>query len=781
MTIVRVAGILLFTGLLAALTAEPAHAQFGQRRQTESGGGKIDITADKLSAQDGANRIEATGSVEIKRDETTLKADEVRMNRETQDIEAKGKISLDDPEWKVRSADEFQFNMGKETGQLKNAELFIEEGHISMSGRRMEKFEGQTYHVDEGFFTTCLCEPGSRPSWKFSADEMEMTLRGLGTVKNGYFYVMDVPVFYIPYAFFPLRTERQTGLLSPSFGHSTKEGFRFLQPFFWAISRSTDATIAFDIESKARVGVLGEYRTIFQDLSDFRFNAAYFNETFRKNPQDDVVDRTIADQHIPKDRWNVVGTHRYMTAADWLTYSDFAAYSDDLFARELFDRFDLPASQESNIRVSRFGESRMGLFRGWTDTFLRGEVKFYQDFIQFDKITLQRTPQLAFWGRRFFDSFPLELRWRTEGMNYIRRHDGDGLRLDLQPELVLPYNLTSYFFGDISVAPRGTVYHLYTPVNPSTRNPARAIVELQGNIGTSFSRVFDWNIFGVKGVKHVIEPRIQYQFVPGVNQSDIPIMDQVDRVRRRNLFTFSVTNRFWGKPANPVASGPGDVENLSAFGAADLRDLGAITLAMGYDINKGRKGGDSLTDIDVRFRLDPAPYIRLTVDGGIDPGAWNINQARATFALQDPRPLRRTLDADFNRPNMLSIGYSFLRSGPNGFLAEDANIDLDSPANCALHPDDPRCAGSNPGRNIIGSLSVTSLYHLLQNVVVYFNSTYDARDSKFIGFSTAGKLLSSCECWAITLGVRRNVNPAKTSFNVDFNLLGIGAPRSTLK
>jgi hypothetical protein len=192
-----------------------------------------------------------------------------------------------------------------------------------------------------------------------------------------------------------------------------------------------------------------------------------------------------------------------------------------------------------------------------------------------------------------------------------------------------------------------------------------------------------------------------------------------------------------------------------------------------------------LTDLDITLRLAPTTYLNITFDGGLDPGPWNVNQARATVSVTDPRPLaRRSLDADFNRPNMLSMSYSFLRAGPNGFLAEDANDNLDEPATpayCALHTVDPRCPGTAFNKNIAGSLGATALYHLMDNVLLYFNSTYDARDNKFIGFRAATKLLSSCECWAVTLGLRHDINPAKTSFNWDFNLLGLGASKSTLR
>ena len=72
------------------------------------------------------------------------------------------------------------------------------------------------------------------------------------------------------------------------------------------------------------------------------------------------------------------------------------------------------------------------------------------------------------------------------------------------------------------------------------------------------------------------------------------------------------------------------------------------------------------------------------------------------------------------------------------------------------------------------------LYHLTHNLLVNFSSTYDARDSRFLGFRVFTKFLSFCECWTATFGVKRDVNPAKTSFSFDFTLLGLGTNKSSL-
>ena len=79
------------------------------------------------------------------------------------------------------------------------------------------------------------------------------------------------------------------------------------------------------------------------------------------------------------------------------------------------------------------------------------------------------------------------------------------------------------------------------------------------------------------------------------------------------------------------------------------------------------------------------------------------------------------------------------------------------------------------------NIGVNSIYHATDNLLLYASTNVDARQGKFLNFSAATKFLSFCECWSVTLGVRRNINPAKTSVFFDFNLTGLGNAKSTLK
>ena len=107
--------------IVAILCGAPSWGQ-ALRPDAKSEAEKIDVTSDSLSFGDGGTQIEAKGNVQIKRQPMTLKADEVRINRETNEMEAKGQVSLDDPNWKVKSAESMQFNLETETGELQKGE-----------------------------------------------------------------------------------------------------------------------------------------------------------------------------------------------------------------------------------------------------------------------------------------------------------------------------------------------------------------------------------------------------------------------------------------------------------------------------------------------------------------------------------------------------------------------------------------------------------------------------------------------------------------------------------
>ena len=736
---------------VAACCWIPLSAALAQAQSPEAGE-RIEVWAeDTIEAS--RNTIRASGSVEIRRGTTVFGADTVEVDHSRRTLRAEGSVRLDDPRYRLRAA-ELQMNLDDETAAILDAEVFIEEGSIRVGGSRVEKFTGQTYEIRDGFFTTCLCEEGAAP-WRIGARRLRLEEGGRAVVDDATFYVHDVPVLYLPYASVPYLTERTTGLLFPSFGWSRRDGFLYRQPFFWALDKSNDATFEFAVESGARVGLSAQYRTVLDRTTGGRLDLAYFNE--RMGGARPAAATGIADPAIPRDRWIVLWTHRQRTPSSWATFSDIALYSDSAAPRELTEFVVSDADATELARTSRYSASRFGFHWHGADMVLAGEVDYSQDLVQPQKHALHRVPHLSFTGGREL-GYGLGLEWGVRLTHYLREQGSDGVRVDMRPELTWRAAPARHLRMDTRVALRETLYRLDSVAgglgaarDSFARDGSRELVELGWRLTTALSRTYRWNVGGWNRVRHVLEPTVEYLFVPAVDQEELPIWDPVDRVRRRNLLTVALNHRFWGVLEGRRATGP----FARAFVTATL------------DVDKARAGEDGLSDVGLGLRLDPVNRWHASLDLGMEPGPWQLGRAVLDVALSAAAPVETTVpDPDFGRPSGVSLGYRFIRANALSPLAHHANLDL--LADC---PADPRCTP----RDSVNGVHAGAMLRATDRVLLLYDGNYDSAAGRWAENQLGIKYLSRCQCWTVTLSVEQRNNPDRTRIGFKFDLLGLGS------
>ena len=723
---------------------------------------RVEVSAESVEVGRRGDAVKARGNVEVRRGATAFGADAVEIRRSGQTLRAEGSVYLRDPRFRLE-ASQLEMNLADETATIRDGEVFIEEGHLSFGGSLLEKFKGQVYEVRDGWLTTCLCETGT-PPWRVGARELRLRREGEVVADDATFYIYDVPVLYLPYVYFTHLTSRATGLLFPSFGWSDENGVLYRQPFFWAPDKSNDATLNFNWESKTRVGITGQYRTVLNRTTDGRLDAAYFSE---KKRDDRIVENMeIADPEIPEDRWSVLLTHRHRDPSGWATYSDAAVYSDSLVTRELMFS-DLSSGARRLARTSRYSASRLGFYRHESGMTLRGGLDYHQDLVQPRRYTLHRVPHIAFSGSRRFEHAP-EVGWDVQLTNFVREKHADGLRVDIRPELTLPLTLGRKFRLATSLALRETLYRLDSvdgrfdavqddDAGKFKRTRSRELLELRGSLATSLSRAYEWEVGSWNRVRHVVEPAVEYLFIPYTDQTDLPIWDSIDRINRRNVLTVSLTNRFWGARA---ADGEGGA-------SAAVRQFARARLGASFDLDRSRRGSDGLSDVEMALRFSPAH--NLDVDAGVamDPGPWTLQQAALGFTVSGPAPVETKVpDRDFGRPDSFSLRYRFIRENPLSPHAQHTDPDL--VAECAADPD---CARREAMNGVETNLSL----RMSERVLLLYDGSYDGAEGR-MGTNRAGvKYLSECDCWTVTLSVDRQINPDRTVFGVKFNLLGLGS------
>src|SRR5207253_2163555 len=199
------------------------------------------------------------------------------------------------------------------------------------------------------------------PSWSIGGASTDVTLEGTGVVRHATFRVKDIPVLYFPYFLFPAKTDRASGFLFPRLANSNRRGFQYEQPFFWAINKSTDATVAVDLETAARVGAIGEYRYRLSHTTRGNFTVAYYNEQIRGRPSGTVAPNG-GQPDTPENRFALSGQHRQPFYGGSQLYLRLFAISDDTFLKEI-NTFAFSTRRDLQLRSSRFTTSRAGRLR----------------------------------------------------------------------------------------------------------------------------------------------------------------------------------------------------------------------------------------------------------------------------------------------------------------------------------------------------------------------------------------------------------------------------------
>jgi len=408
---------------------------------------------------------------------------------------------------------------------------------------------------------------------------------------------------------------------------------------------------------------------------------------------------------------------------------------------------------------------------------LTGEADYVQDLVQPQRHALHRVPDLSFTGARGL-GHGLGLEWGARLTHYQREQWPDGLRVDVRPELTWRAAPVRHFRMDTRVALRETLYRLDTVeggfaaagghTGGLARNGARELMEFRWRLTTALSRTYRWNIGGSNRVRHVLEPAVEYLFIPATDQDELPIWDPVDRVRRRNILTVALNNRFWGSLEGLEAPAPGGGSEEPDVRApqSTVAPFGRAFVTASLDIDKARAGEDGLSEVGLGLSLDPVSRLHASLDLGMEPGPWNLRRAALEFSLSDAAPVETSVpDRDFRRPSSLSLGYRFIRANALSPLAHHANLDL--LADC---PGDPRCTP----RDSLNGVHAGAVLRATDRMLLLYDGNYDGAEGRWDGNELGIKYLSGCECWTLTLSVEQRTNPDRTSIGFKFDLLGLG-------
>ena len=499
----------------------------------------INIKAVKLSYDKNGENLIARGNVEIEQGSRLLKADYVKINIDTKDTEAKGKVELNE-NGDVLSCDAFNINLDTQMGTVENANLFVKQENLHITGKDIKKLGVNTYEIKQGTVTTCDTES---PPWRIDAKKINVTIDGYATVENGTFRIKKIPVAYLPFAVFPIKTSRQSGFLFPEIGQSSSKGVELNNSFFWAISENTDSTIWLDAASKKGIGTGLEYRFklkedtwgkvygYFADESSSYFNDEY-NDTKDRKRQRGYLN--FEGEHYFNQDAYVKAQGSYVT--DRQFYGDY---------RSEVHRSKTEIDDKTNISSMPYDESLIFFNKNWDWCNLVFNTSYYKNLTESDHMVSQPLPSLTFGTMKLpLSTSPFFYQFDT-AYDYFYSYDGaKGNRFDVYPKISLPLNHDGWLKFDTEVGVRGVSYQGIS--NNNGNNDSAVFPTIDSKLAADFVRVFSIDGKTVQKIRHTISPTLFYQYTASDDQEDAPEFDMPVNFYRVHRAGYYLKNRFAG-------------------------------------------------------------------------------------------------------------------------------------------------------------------------------------------------------------------------------------------
>ena len=557
------------TCALPLLCAAPATAQF---TQTAEGTNRtlelredspfrdpdiIYLEADELVNDEVNNIITASGEVEGRYQDRTLRANKVVYNLDTGLVIASGEVVLIDGNGSTQYAEKLELSNELEAGTAANFTARQANGGIMAAAfaTRTEDGEIELYNA---YYTACepCIENGTakKPAWRIKArrvrqDKQTRTVR----YNDATFEFLGLPLFWTPYLAHPDPSAgRASGFLTPFVGLSSSKGLNARIPYYWAIDDYTEATFTPHIFQKVNPVMEYQFARKFNtgtfDVDGSFTYASFFDrdgDTFRPedfaDPTQTPVGRKLRSHIYAKGLFAPNKTWTYGYGAQLSTDDNYLNRYDQDESPERFGLYE--AESRRNISQAfivgqddsfRFATSAFG-FQDLRTTFRKNTDEDSSNFglitiiepndralpIIAPKIELEKywtDPALGGRLKAFGDFTALT---RGAGTDYIRGTAG----ADYSKTFIAP--------GGIEVKPFGNARYDYFDIKPgdSTERDDDANIYEDVSFGRQVGQVgVDVRYPFIKSsgdIDWIIEPRAQVtqSFGDGKTQNFISVND----------------------------------------------------------------------------------------------------------------------------------------------------------------------------------------------------------------------------------------------------------------
>ena len=770
----------------------------------EAGSLPVELSADFVSYEHDRELYEADGNVRITQGTgRVLTTDWLALSTRTQIGVAVGNVRIQDGNEIIQA--QFAYV------DLQTLEATATDGSIDSTlgifrGSRVQRISEQEYRVDEGSFSACHCPPETETlPWQVDVREAEVKVGGYAEAKGVTFRILNVPAFYIPWLIFPVKDERQTGLLIPTLGSGSRGGAKVDVPFFWAARENINVTLTPSYFSERGVKGKAQVEYVFGEHASGEIGGSLLPGDNQVEDEDDLIFsenrwagwwkhqqplgdhfrfganvQHVSDNHYPldfEDLDDVWSNARFLQSSIWTTGGARGLYGgvelmhfDDLNAPDDLDRDD--------FLLNRLPEVNMAMLpHGWRNLPVRAALDF--DYIYFDQrknpAGNSLSPGSPVVNGQFFDT-GLDGRFNAEETLPPAPppvpgdpHSDDGLsqgdgffqegepladyghRFEIHPRLSMPLRLGLLEnFGEVGY--RATVY-----------SPDRGDSETRGLFTArvdSRMRFIKALQVGNRSINHIVEPGVSFGVISDEDQDDNPLFIPNSGVRQRRLINKDLRGLLWN-PADRV-----EQERLLLFSVANHfyappgndqtapRHIGSLRLGGGHDYERAES---AYAYADATFT--PSRNILVGASFGYDVEQSRSAESEVNFEWRTD-PLHALESSVSDRRHSVAVGYRYLRDVPEfyeeWFRADDVFEEFEEEFERVNQ------------FNLEGNLA------LLRQLDLFFSGFISVEESSTLGGTVGLAFLSECACWELIAQMRRRTRPDTTRFGIELRLAGLG-------
>ncbi len=713
------------------------------------------LEANEITYDEKTDEYTASGNVLIYKATIKLMADYIRFDHKNMKAYARGDVVLTNGE-DILNGTSMEIDLVKQTGSVEDGYLYLKENNYQIAGDVIKKIGPSTYTIDKATITTC---DGETPDWKITGKKVKIREDGQGTAQHAVLWARNVPMLYTPYFYYPARKKRQTGFLMPKGGTSDRWGIYYNQPFFWAISKSTDATFYTNYMDYRGVKYGTEFRYYLAEHSKGTWMADGFTDLKKDDGTGDSSKRwgfDDGDQDIlrqNRSRYWLRGSHFQQLPADITAQLDVDLVSDQDYTRsfkggymgwqESKKYFEENFSRDLNDFNDPIRTNRLNFNKIWSSYSLNVQTRYNLDSTirnsHADDTTLQQLPLINLDAiKQRISTSPFFYNLNSHYIYYWRREGDRTQRLNAHPRLYLPFNLRSYISIEPSVGLQGTVWRVdrkeFGPKDKKFYH--RGLYDTKLDLFSEVHRVFRLQGKTLDAIKHTIRPQVIHEYTPKVDQKDLPNFDSIDRIAKKNLLTYSLTNTLTSKSRKKGSFGVSRRQDQDQSAVIDslsdysYNDFVRLALTQSYNFTKRNTKLFRRPFSPIRAKLDffPGKYISVDADSLWSVYDWKFLSHNVALNLWD------------NRGDRLFVEYRYTDN------SKEINL------------------------NSTDSVSTRLRLKITDRLTTFGEYEYNFKTYEQV--HAGGGLSYKAQCWSIDTFLTKK--PHNLEFSIQINLFGLG-------